>query len=110
MTDGYLGQSSTALSTFTPSTSVFLTAGTDYWLLLTPSSSSSVDVWNDESSSILGNDAGTRDGSTWGVGLNQPLNAFEVTVAVPEPSCLAFALGGLALIAGRQRIFARRAE
>lgn len=105
MTDGYLGSSSTALSTFTPSTSVFLTAGTDYWLLITPSSSSSVDVWNDETSGMLGNNAATRDGSTWAVGPNQPQNGFQVIVAVPEPSSLAFTLGGLILIAGRRRIF-----
>lgn len=104
MTDGSFGSSSTALSIFTPSTSVFLTAGTDYWLLITPSSSSSVDVWNDETSGVLGNGAETRDGSTWGVEPNEPLNAFEVTEAVPEPSCLAFALGGLILVAGRRLI------
>lgn len=105
MTDGYFGSSSTALSTFSPSTPVSLTAGTDYWLLITPSSSSSVDVWNDETSGMPGNFAATRDGSTWAVGpdQNQPLNAFQVIV-VPEPSCLALALGGLMLIAARRQI------
>jgi hypothetical protein len=110
MTDGIFGTSSTALSAFTPSTSVFLTAGTDYWLLITPHSSSSQDVWNYESSAVPGNFAVTTDGLTWAVKPNLgaphgPLSGFQVIVDVPEPSYLAFALGGLVLIVRRRRIF-----
>jgi len=103
MTVGYLGTTSTALSMFTPSVPVNLSVGTSYWLLVTPHSSTSFDVWNDETSGVIGELAGTRDGVNWGIGPNQPLNAFQVTVLVPEPSCLALGLGGLVLFPALRR-------
>jgi hypothetical protein len=61
-------------------------------------SSSSFDVWNDTTS--IGELAATHDGVNWDTGPPQPLNAFQVIVAVPdEPSCLllVLALGGVVL-------------
>jgi hypothetical protein len=104
MTAGYLGSTSTALSVFTPLTPVTLNPGTGYWLLVTPYSSTSWDVWNDETTDVIGEHAATSDGINWGIGPNQPLSAFQVIVVVPEPSCLALMLSGLVLIAGRRRI------
>ena len=104
MTVGYLGTTSTALSIFTPSTPVMLSAGTAYWLLATPHSSTSFDVWNDATTGVLGELAGTSDGVNWGIGPNQPLSAFQVSVVVPEPSCFALTLGGLIMIAWQRRM------
>jgi hypothetical protein len=103
MTAGYFGSTSTALSVFTPLTPVTLSAGTGYWLLVTPHSRTSYDVWNDETSGVIGEHAATYDGVNWGIGPGQPLNAFQVMVVVPEPSCLALVLGGLVLVAGWRR-------
>ena len=104
MTAGYFGSTGSALSVFTPLTPVTLSVGTGYWLLVTPHSSASYDVWNDETSSVIGEHAATHDGVNWGIGPGQPLSAFQVMVVVPEPSGLALVLGGLVLLAGQRRI------
>ena len=107
MTAGYFGSTSPALSVFTPLTPVTLDAGTGYWLLITPHSSTSYDVWNDETIDVIGEHAATSDGVNWGIGPGQTLNPFQVLVVVPEPSCAALLLGALVLVAGRRHTLRR---
>lgn len=99
-TAGFFGATSTALATFTPSAPLYLTAGTGYWLLLTPHTSANFDVWNDNSIGAMGGIASTHDGVTWGAGPPQWQSAFRVNVVVvPEPSTLALGAAGIGILA-----------
>jgi hypothetical protein len=100
-TAGFFGATSTALATFTPSAPLYLTAGTGYWLLLTPHTSSNWDVWNDNSIGAMGGIASTSDGGViWGAGSQQWQSAFRVNVVVvPEPSTLALGAAGIGILA-----------
>jgi len=83
-TAAFFGSSSTALAVFIPSTPVVVTPGTDYWVMVTPHSASSFDIWQDTTSGVIGNIAGSNDGSHWAFGPAQLQSAFRVNVVVPE--------------------------
>jgi hypothetical protein len=94
--------SNTNLLSVVPSSSIFLTPGTGYWIVVRPHTPDSVDVW--KFGAVAGNSAYSTDaGQTWrtGGGEYNSLNAFRVSV-VPEPATLSLVCVGLAGIAARR--------
>ena len=94
---GQFGCTSSDLTTFTPANSVFITAGTTYWVVVQPHTSSTLDVWNFNDIGALGRFALTTDGGAdWGQNPSDTMRAFRVNLSpVPEPTSLALVAMGL---------------
>jgi hypothetical protein len=84
------------VETVTPSGSIVLTSGTQYWLVASVIASDTWDAWNLNSTGATGFVWLSGSGSV----ADQTLGAFDVlgTPAVPEPSTVLFTAGGLALL------------
>ena len=101
----------TGVETVTPTSTISLSDGTQYWLEALPGASDTTAIWN--SSSTLGN-AAVDMGSGF-VARNTPpvgyqIGAFDVlgdaiqtNAPAPEPSSVALALGGFTVLAGLLR-------
>jgi hypothetical protein len=95
------------LVSFTPSTTVLLSAGTSYWVVLSPHFDTTYGNWNVSSRGIEGGFAETFNGTTWSQNPSTLLDAFRVNATpVPEPGAIlpaAGLLGALAVRHGRQK-------
>lgn len=89
------------LTTFTPANQVLITAGTTYWVVVKPHTSSTRDTWNDNDIGATGRFALTTDGgASWGQNPSDTMFAFRVNLSpVPEPSSLALVVVGLGAVA-----------
>jgi hypothetical protein len=84
--------------TLTPTSSVTLTANTDYWLVLSATGSGGDYQWeytNTLSSSFPNYAMSTDNGASWAIGT--PAGPFLLDATTPEPSSLV--LGALGLLA-----------
>ena len=80
-----------------------VTAGTQYWVIIAPNSSTTDDTWNSNSNlmGVFGNEE-INQGSGWISLAPYDLGAFDVLgtpTAAPEPASVGLALGGIALVA-----------
>lgn len=92
------------------SPSVHITAGTSYWVVVSPtgaSTSTLYGTWNDNSTGATGNAVySTNYGTTWNYMTGQPLAALQVDVnppAAPEPLSVLALVGGAASLIRRRR-------
>jgi PEP-CTERM motif-containing protein len=94
--NGPIPQPPWSLATFSPSTPVSITAGTTYWLVMSPTAENTEAGWYFNSAGINGRTTYRNAPiAPWSVTPNGSLSAFRVNVLVPEPSSLA--LGAMAL-------------
>jgi hypothetical protein len=92
------------LTTFTPSTSVLLSAGTMYWVVVLPHFTNTFGVWNVNYIGKSGPIAVSTDGVNWLQNPNALMDAFRVNVGpVPEPSSAALLTTALGLFWFRRR-------
>jgi hypothetical protein len=89
------------VETLTPSSTVFLSAGTQYWIVAAPGASNTWDAWNLNNTGATGLIAFDNGTGFFGVS-GRTLSAFDV-LGVPEPTTLALVSGGLALLLVRRR-------
>jgi hypothetical protein len=85
---------------------VSISAGTEYWVVVTPNNVDTDDIWNTGAGVpfVFGNEIQASSGGAW-TPQSSPQNAFDVIgTATPEPAGLALGAGGFALLAA----FARR--
>ena len=109
------GPSGYALETANSFTPIDLTAGTQYWLVLTPASSTANAAWGDNGSTFVPRAISTDNGASWAA-LN--FNAQFQTdgtplTSTPEPSELPLLAGGaicLLVAAQRARASSRRSR
>jgi hypothetical protein len=110
-TSGAFAYTSTDLTTFVPESSVLITAGTRYWLVLTPHSDTTLDSWEFNSIGKMGRFALSGDGVNWGQNPSDSMYAFQINLApVPEPSSLMLAAAGLVVLASSYRRHPRSAR
>ena len=103
---GLPGLTCCAVDTITVS-GVSISAGTEYWVVVTPNNVDTDDIWNTGAATpfVFGNEIQSSSGGAW-TPQGSPQNAFDVigTSAAPEPAGLALEAGGFALLA----VLARR--
>jgi hypothetical protein len=97
---GQFGYTGSDLTTFTPANQVLITAGTTYWVVVKPHTSSTFDTWNDNDIGAVGRDALTTDGGAdWGQNPSDSMRAFRVNLSpVPEPASFALVAMGLGAV------------
>ena len=85
-----------------------LTAGQTYFMLLL-ADNSTLDLWNWNNQGVNGLDVYSNDGgTTWTSQPGQPLGAFDILAATPEPaSMLLLGAGLLCVLAGARKRFVR---
>jgi hypothetical protein len=80
---------------------VSISAGTEYWVVVTPNNVDTDDLWNTGAAIpfVFGNEIQSSSGGAW-TPQGGPQNAFDVMgTATPEPAGLALGAGGFALLA-----------
>lgn len=90
------------VETVTPTTTISLSAGTQYWLVALPINTSTLDGWDWNSTGVQGiEDYQTKPGGAFKGG-STTLGAFDVlgNASAPEPASLGLTAGALCLLAG----------
>lgn len=86
----------------TGASNLMLTAGTRYWLVLSPYDETLYAAWMDNNQGMTGRMAWSNGVNNYGYLNNMPYSAFSLS-SVPEPATLAVLLPGLVWCARRRR-------
>ena len=82
----HVGGVNNSVVSFSIASTIAVTTGTTYWLVVKPATTSMFDVWQHSNPGVFGPLAGSfDDGSTWEFGEVTILPAFRLTASTPAP-------------------------